>query len=157
MPSNTFRAARRAVAPIVLAASAWLAIAPMAWASPADYQQGTSYFFTSPSGQWHCAIVVGDGPAWAGCRGPIPASAPDVAGGGSPSIHPNGVALIPGQSATLRFYSDVSVDAPGAHALPYGDALTVAGISCTTDPSAGVECAAGGHGFTVSSAAYRLR
>lgn len=157
MPSNTFRATRGIVAPIVLAAAVWLAVTPMAWASPADYQQGTSYFFTTPSGQWHCAIVAGDGPGWAGCRGPIPASAPDVAGGGSPSIHPNGVALIPGSAATLRFYSDVSVDAPGARVLNYGQALSVVGISCTTDPSADVECASGSHGFVVSSGSYRLR
>ncbi|NMO03563.1 hypothetical protein HH308_20305 [Gordonia sp. TBRC 11910] len=140
-----------------LIVAALLASAALPTAATASAQPGDSYFFTTPSGQWHCGIVVSDGPAWAGCRGPVPASAPNVQGGGVASIHPNGVAVTSGQHAVLRFYSDVSVDPPGAHVLPYGRTVSAAGIDCRVDPTSGVTCRVGDHGFTISAASYQLR
>ena len=168
MPQLTAsRIARRsaAVAAGIVAVAAPLAVtAPDASAiagewptvNPADFQVGGSYYFQSPSGSWKCAIHLDRGAPWAGCRGKVPARAPRVSGGGVASIHPNGVSMTTATPARFTFYSDTTVDVPHQRVLPYGTLLQVRGITCSTDPGYGVNCAGGGHHFTISTDDYRM-
>ena len=137
-----------ALAPLALAAP----LAGHAAAAPVD----TAVYFTSPSGKWHCAIHP-DGPEpFAGCRGPVPDHAPLVSGGGVDAIAPNGVKVVGGQPAAFVFYSDTSVDAPGAPVLPYGQIVSAGAFSCAVDEVEGVTCGVREHFFTVSDTAYKL-
>ncbi|MFW0789732.1 hypothetical protein [Gordonia sp. CPCC 205333] len=163
MTTNTRRSIFSAVLLASFSALAGLSVAGPASAAPtADaYQQGGSYYFVSPSNQWHCAIVTSvQAPSWAGCKGPMPANAPSVQGGGVQSIHPNGVSVSSVKPGTLTFYSDTSVSSSNpasVKVLPYGTTLTAGGISCVIDASRGITCESGDHAFTVSSERYQLR
>ena len=123
---------------------------------PADFRVGGSYYFTSPSGSWKCAIHLDRGAPWAGCQGAVPAGAPRVSGGGVASIHPNGGSMTTATPARFTFYSDTTVEVPRQRVLPYGKLLQVRGITCSTDPGYGVNCAGGGHHFTISTNTYRM-
>lgn len=147
-----------AVAGLLIAAPAQADVVASDFQVPGE----SAYFFVSPSEQWDCAIVPATAvsPARAGCTGSIPDYAPNVVGGGNPSIHPNSVSVSAAKPAQLGFTSDVSLtpesQAP-VRTLEYGQTLTAAGISCSIDPAAGVTCEVGGHAFTVSTEHYELR
>ncbi|KAA0022772.1 hypothetical protein FOY51_12310 [Antrihabitans cavernicola] len=97
----------------------------------------------------------------AGCHGTFPASAPPVAGAGSPDTKgpPNAVEVSGSDAGQF-----VSVGDPEFHrfegstkALPYGAPLAAGGFTCSIDEKSGVTCtSAAGHGFTVSDTAYRV-
>lgn len=135
--------------------------------APADPQAfaGTaagSYYFTTPSTKFHCAILTGGDLPTAGCHGPMPASAPKVPGAGASGtpVTPNAIEVTggrPGHFASAgdpRFYP---LDGSAAPALPYGRALQVNDLTCVVDEAAGVTCRSeAGHGFTLSDSAFRV-
>ena len=135
--------------------------------APADPQAfaGTaagSYYFTTPSTKFHCAILTGGDLPTAGCHGPMPASAPKVPGAGASgtAVTPNAIEVTggrPGQFASAgdpRFYP---LDGSAAPALSYGRALQVNDLTCLVDEAAGVTCRSdAGHGFTLSDSAFRV-
>ncbi|MGW0177271.1 hypothetical protein ACWDUM_25900 [Rhodococcus sp. NPDC003322] len=130
-------------------------------AQVAEYMGGASgsYYFTSPSSKFECAVVTAPNPV-AGCHGKLPATAPQVpAPGGPGTMAPNAIRVTaagPGEFAATGDPAFHRFDGT-AKALPYGSALRVQGFTCTVDEHTGVTCAsAAGHGFTVSDAAYRL-
>ncbi|QSE93648.1 hypothetical protein JWS13_36175 [Rhodococcus pseudokoreensis] len=134
---------------------------------PADPQAfaGTaagSYYFTTPSTKFHCAILTGGDLPTAGCHGPMPASAPKVPGAGASGtpVTPNAIEVTggrPGQFASAgdpRFYP---LDGSAAPALSYGRVLQVNDLTCVVDEAAGVSCRSeAGHGFTLSDSAFRV-
>ncbi|WP_179220178.1 hypothetical protein [Rhodococcus sp. NCIMB 12038] len=135
--------------------------------APADPQAfaGTaagSYYFTTPSTKFHCAILTGGDLPTAGCHGPMPASAPKVPGAGASgtAVTPNAIEVTggrPGQFASAgdpRFYP---LDGSAAPALSYGLPLQVNDLTCVVDEAAGVSCRSeAGHGFTLSDSAFRV-
>ncbi|MGV9864196.1 hypothetical protein [Rhodococcus koreensis] len=135
--------------------------------TPADPQAfaGTaagSYYFTTPSTKFHCAILTGGDLPTAGCHGPMPASAPKVPGAGASgtAVTPNAIEVTggrPGQFASAgdpRFYP---LDGSAAPALSYGRALQVNDLTCLVDEAAGVTCRSeADHGFTLSDSAFRV-
>ncbi|MFC9357359.1 hypothetical protein ACFTZB_12380 [Rhodococcus sp. NPDC057014] len=135
--------------------------------APADPQAfagsaAGSYYFTTPSTKFHCAILTGGDLPTAGCHGPMPASAPKVPGAGASGtpVTPNAIEVTggrPGQFASAgdpRFYP---LDGSAAPALSYGRALQVNDLTCLVDESAGVTCRSeAGHGFTLSDSAFRV-
>ncbi|QYB05885.1 hypothetical protein I1A62_16180 [Rhodococcus sp. USK10] len=135
--------------------------------APADPQAfaGTaagSYYFTTPSTKFHCAILTGGDLPTAGCHGPMPASAPKVPGAGASGtpVTPNAIEVTggrPGHFASAgdpRFYP---LDGSAAPALSYGRALQVNDLTCVVDEAAGVTCRSeAGHGFTLSDSAFRV-
>ncbi|KAF0964463.1 hypothetical protein [Rhodococcus sp. T7] len=135
--------------------------------APADPQAfaGTaagSYYFTTPSTKFHCAILTGGDLPTAGCHGPMPASAPKVPGAGASgtAVTPNAIEVTggrPGQFASAgdpRFYP---LDGSAAPALSYGRPLQVNDLTCVVDEAAGVSCRSeAGHGFTLSDSAFRV-
>ncbi len=118
-----------------------------------------SYYFTSPSGKFECAVITAPEPV-AGCHGRLPSSAPPVPSvTGTGSATPNSIrvrASGPGaffQSGDPAFHR---FDGP-AKPLGYGSPLRVQGFTCSVDEQSGVTCvSAAEHGFTVSDSAYRL-
>ncbi|MEN0136758.1 MAG: hypothetical protein AAGC80_16525, partial [Rhodococcus sp. (in: high G+C Gram-positive bacteria)] len=135
--------------------------------APADPQAfagsaAGSYYFTTPSTKFHCAILTGGDLPTAGCHGPMPASAPKVPGAGASgtAVTPNAIEVTggrPGQFASAgdpRFYP---LDGSAAPALSYGRALQVNDLTCLVDEAAGVTCRSeAGHGFTLSDSAFRV-
>ncbi|MFC9790887.1 hypothetical protein [Rhodococcus sp. NPDC127528] len=129
-------------------------------AQVADYAgtQAGSYYFTSPSSKFECAIVTARQPV-AGCHGAFPPNAPQVKGSGAPGpVTPNSIRVAAdrpgeffsaGDPAFHRFDGTAKV-------LPYGSPLRVQGFTCTVDERTGVTCETAGHGFTVSDNAFRL-
>ena len=118
-----------------------------------------SYYFTSPSTKFECAVVTAPNPV-AGCHGALPANAPTVpAAGGAGRVAPNAIRVTDSGAGEFASTGDPAFhrfDAP-AKALPYGSPLRVQGFTCTVDERTGVTCASSaGHGFTVSDSAYRL-
>jgi len=145
---------------LAVAASAFagltLAGAPPLAAQAAAGTGDSTVYFVSPSGLWHCAITP-DGPQTsAGCRGPVPAGAPHVSGGGVADIAPNAVTVTGDGPARFVFVSDASLDAPDAQVLPYGTIISAGAFNCAIDETEGVTCGVREHFFTVSDSAYRL-
>ncbi|WAM13487.1 MULTISPECIES: hypothetical protein [Rhodococcus] len=121
-----------------------------------------SYYFTTPSTKFHCAILTGGDVPTAGCHGPMPASAPKVPGAGASGtpVTPNAIEVAgsrPGQFASAgdpRYYP---LDRSAAPALSYGTALEVNDLTCLVDETSGVTCRSdAGHGFTLSDSAFRV-
>ncbi|MFC9762553.1 hypothetical protein [Rhodococcus jostii] len=121
-----------------------------------------SYYFTTPSTKFHCAILTGGDVPTAGCHGPMPASAPKVPGAGASGtpVTPNAIEVTggrPGQFASAgdpRYYP---LDRSAAPALSYGTALHVNDLTCLVDETSGVTCRSdAGHGFTLSDSAFRV-
>ncbi|HMS77499.1 hypothetical protein [Gordonia sp. (in: high G+C Gram-positive bacteria)] len=160
--SRMIRRSAAVAAGIVAVAAPLAVVAPTASAIPGEwpkvnpvaYKVGGSYYFTSPSRGWKCAIRLDRGAPWAGCQGKIPARAPRVTGGGVSSIHPNGVSMTTATRARFVFFSDTTVQVRNQRVLPYGKLLQVRGITCSTGPEYGVNCAGGGHHFTISTDDY---
>ncbi|EME22427.1 hypothetical protein [Rhodococcus triatomae] len=118
-----------------------------------------SYYFTSPSSKFECAVVTAPTPV-AGCHGALPPDAPKVTPASGPgAVAPNSIRVTgtgPGEFVSAGDPAYHRFDAP-AKALPYGSPLRVQGFTCTVEEATGVTCAsAAGHGFTVSDRAYRL-
>ncbi|MFD9661786.1 hypothetical protein ACFWAY_09150 [Rhodococcus sp. NPDC059968] len=121
-----------------------------------------SYYFTTPSTKFHCAILTGGDVPTAGCHGPMPASAPKVPGSGASGtpVTPNAIEVTggrPGEFASAgdpRYYP---LDGSAAPALSYGTALQVNDLTCLVDETSGVSCRSdAGHGFTLSDSAFRV-
>lgn len=130
-------------------------------AQVAEYAGGTSgsYYFTSPSTKFECAVITAPQPV-AGCHGKLPGTAPQVPVPGGPgTTAPNAIrvnATKPGEFTSTGDPAFHRFDGP-VKALPYGSPLRVQGFTCTVDARAGVTCESGaGHGFTVSDNDYRL-
>ncbi|MFD4292832.1 hypothetical protein ACFWQG_06385 [Rhodococcus sp. NPDC058532] len=130
-------------------------------AQVADYlgEAGGSYYFTSPSGKFECAVITAPTPV-AGCHGSLPGTAPRVpAPSGPGTTIPNAIRVVTGEPGEFVSTGDPAFhrfDGP-AKALPYGSPLRVQGFTCTVDRRAGVTCESGsGHGFTVSDVSYDL-
>ena len=122
-------------------------------------QTGT-YYFTSPSTKFECAIVTAGTPV-AGCHGTFPPNAPRVPSAGAPrtTVAPNAVRVTSGGAGEFVHLGDPAFhrfDGP-ARVLPYGSTLDIQGFTCSVDERAGVTCERGSdHGFTVSDGAYKL-
>ncbi|MGU3434926.1 hypothetical protein ACNHUS_18155 [Actinomycetes bacterium M1A6_2h] len=120
-----------------------------------------SYFFTSPSGKFNCAIIGGGAQPSAGCQGDLPADAPKVDGSGAPgkAVFPNSIEVAggePGRFVSLGDPKYTDLDGP-ARELPYGAPLSANGFTCAVDESTGVTCTdSSRHGFTVSNNAFRV-
>lgn len=130
-------------------------------AQVAEYMGGESgsYYFTTPSSKFECAVVTAPHPV-AGCHGTLPGTAPRVSSpAGSGTTTPNAIRVGadgPGEFAATGDPAFHRFDGT-AKVLPYGSPLRVQGFTCTVDEHTGVTCAsASGHGFTVSDSAYRL-
>jgi hypothetical protein len=121
---------------------------------------GTSYYFTSPSGAWTCAIIprvkVGcqsatDWPSAMGIAGE-PDSVPDVTGAAAP---PN--ALLVPRDGDAQFVAlanpEFSLDPGPAKVLPFNRILASAGFRCNVQEATGVSCLSefSGKGFTFST------
>ena len=122
--------------------------------------QPRSYYFTSPSGKFECAILVQD-ESVVGCHGEIPAGAPRVPGSGAPDtmVAPNSIRVAGDAAASFASIGDPQFHRfdGAATVLAYGQVLAVNGFTCSVDEQAGVTCESPAeHGFTVSDAAYEL-
>lgn len=130
-------------------------------AQVADYagEQTGTYYFTSPSTKFECAIITASTPV-AGCHGAFPADAPRVPrlGTGGAPVPPNAVRVTSGSAGEFVNLGDPAFhrfEGP-ARVLPYGSTLKVQGFTCSVDERAGVTCERPDHGFTVSDSAFRL-
>lgn len=121
----------------------------------------STYYFTTPSGRWDCAIVPR---TRAGCQNAqgsslgitgAPDEVPALDGGTST---PN--ALVVDRSADPQF---VALDAPGlepltgtATVLPFNRILAVGGFRCNVQEASGIACVSelSGKAFTFSSDGY---
>jgi hypothetical protein len=120
---------------------------------------GTSYYFTSPSGTWACAIIprvkVGcqSATSWPSAMGIAgePDSVPDTAGD---ATTPNAL-LIP-REGDAEFVAleqpEFSLDPGPAKVLPFNRILAAAGFRCNVQEATGVSCLSefSGRGFTFS-------
>ncbi|AEV75337.1 hypothetical protein MycrhN_4856 [Mycolicibacterium rhodesiae NBB3] len=121
---------------------------------------GTTYYFTSPSGAWACAIVprVKAGcqsatsfPATMGITGE-PDSVPGADGGAAP---PN--ALVVPREGAAQFVAlqapELALDPGPGKELPFNRILAVAGFRCNVQEATGVSCLSefSGNGFTFST------
>lgn len=111
--------------------------------------------FQSPTGNIHCAMYIYDGSAEARCdlREYTPSFTRPPAGcdldwGMSFAVGARG-------KGVLACVGDTVQD-PANAVLPYGEAVSLGGISCVSS-RAGVTCTNGeGHGFSVAKAKQRL-
>ncbi|UOT02550.1 hypothetical protein MPY17_26785 [Rhodococcus opacus] len=121
-----------------------------------------SYYFTTPSTKFHCAILTGGDLPTAGCHGPMPASAPKVPGAGASGtpVTPNAIEVTGGRAGQFASAGDpryYPLDGSAAPALSYGTALQVNDLTCLVDETSGVTCRSDvGHGFTLSDSAFRV-
>lgn len=120
---------------------------------------GTSYYFSSPSGTWMCAIIprtkVGcqssDWPSTMGVAGE-PDSVP--ARSGEPTA-PN--ALIVAREGAPQFVaverSEFALESGTAKVLPFNRILAAAGFRCNVQEAAGISCLSefSNRGFTFSA------
>ncbi|WP_374762441.1 hypothetical protein [Mycolicibacterium mageritense] len=118
----------------------------------------TGYYFSTPSGRWHCAILPRDK---AGCQlaGGLssgigitgaPDEVPDGAGG---TTTPNALAVDREHDAAFVALTTPEFSLPAANVLPFGKVLAVAGFRCNVQEEAGVSCVREltGKGFTFSA------
>lgn len=120
---------------------------------------GTTYYFTSPSGAWACAIMprvkVGcqsakNWPSAMGITGE-PESVTDAAG---EATTPN--ALVIAREGIAQFVAieqpEFSLDPGPAKVLPFNRILAAAGFRCNVQEASGVSCLSevSGEGFTFS-------
>jgi len=126
-----------------------------------DVDGRKSYYFSTPSGRWQCAILPRDR---AGCQ-PAGGAAMAVAGAPETVADPTG-----GTAAPNALVLDRDTDAhfvrlaqpdfaqPAAVVLPFGKVLAVAGFRCNVQEQSGVSCVreVTGRGFTFSADGYTL-
>lgn len=114
------------------------------------------YFgFRSPTGNIHCAMYTFDGRAEARCD--LTAYTPSYSKRPAGCEFDWGMAFAVGASGTgeLACVSDTVRD-PGNPVLPYGEAVSLGGISCVSSKT-GMTCTnAEGHGFSVAKAKQKL-
>jgi hypothetical protein len=111
--------------------------------------------FQSPTGNIHCAIYTWSGGAEARCdlRALTPTYAKRPAGceldwGSAFAVGVTG-------KGVLACAGDTMID-PGNPVLPYGDAVSLGGLSCVSAKT-GMTCSnAAGHGFSVAKAKQKL-
>ncbi|UQE74405.1 hypothetical protein MYK68_17030 [Gordonia sp. PP30] len=139
-------------------------------ATPIDadaYALAGYHYFTSHSGRWTCAIMVGEQDLRvAGCHGPLPADAPRVPQAGAPDQlgPPNAIEVGASGPGEFTQHGDPAFlpggGTPGAtgKVLPYDRSLTVGPFTCILGRTSGVTCRNNdsGHGFTVSDTIYQL-
>jgi hypothetical protein len=111
--------------------------------------------FQSPTGNIHCAMYIFDGDAEARCdlRNFTPSYTKRPAG----CDLDWGMAFAVGSSGKglLACVGDTVLD-PGNPVLPYGEAVSLGGISCVSAKT-GMTCTNGeGHGFSVAKAKQKL-
>lgn len=111
--------------------------------------------FQSPTGNIHCAMYIYDGSAEARCdlRDYVPSYTKRPAG----CDLDWGMAFAVGASGkgVLACVGDTVQD-PGNAVLPYGEAVSLGGISCVSAKT-GMSCTnADGHGFSVAKAKQKL-
>lgn len=139
---------------------------PVADASRFEGDPG-SFYFTSPSGKFECAVVITDSSV-AGCHGEFPSTAPRVEGSGAQgsAVPPNTIELTAGSPAKFSSSGDPRFHRfdGTARALPYDEVLSIPGsgssngLKCTVQEKTGVTCTDQvGHGFTVSDSAFELK
>jgi hypothetical protein len=120
---------------------------------------GTTYYFTSPSGAWACAIVprvkagcqsATNWPAAMGVTGE-PESVPNATGNGTPN------ALVIPRAGAAQFVAldkpEFAIDPGPGKELPFNRILAVAGFRCNVQEATGVSCLSefSGNGFTFST------
>ena len=121
--------------------------------------RGTSYYFTSPSGTWECAIIPREK---AGCQSATrwpsamgitgePDSVTDSDGETTP---PN--AVVVAREGAAQFVAleqpEFALDPGPAKVLPFNRILAAAGFRCNVQEATGVSCVSefSGEGFTFS-------
>jgi hypothetical protein len=121
---------------------------------------GTTYYFTSPSGTWACAIIPRK---QAGCQSATRfpsamgiAGEPDsVSGDDGEATAPN--ALIVARAGDPSFVAlddpKFALDPGPAKVLPFNRILAVAGFRCNVQEATGISCLSefSGQGFTFSA------
>lgn len=131
----------------------WFVAIPLLLASPAMADDYVT--FQSPTGNIHCAIYTWDGEAEARCD--LAELTPTY------TTRPAGCDLDWGQSfavgtwgkGVLACVGDTVRDRSNP-VLPYGEAVSLGGISCVSS-KAGMTCTNGeGHGFSVAKARQKL-
>jgi len=120
---------------------------------------GTTYYFTSPSGTWACAIVPR---VQAGCQSAtsfpsamgITGEPDSVPGADGETTTPN--ALVVPRDGAARFVAldeaEFALDPGPAKVLPFNRILAAAGFRCNVQEATGVSCLSesSGKGFTFS-------
>jgi hypothetical protein len=120
---------------------------------------GTSYYFTSPSGRWACAIIprvkVGcqSAKSWPSAMGIAgePDSVPDAVG---EATMPNALQVL--REGDAKFVAldepEFSLDPGPAKVLPFNRILAAAGFRCNVQEATGLSCLSefSGKGFTFS-------
>jgi len=121
---------------------------------------GTSYYFTSPSGTWTCAIFprvkVGCQSAenWPSAMG-ITGEPDSVTGADGETTTPN--ALVIPREGTAEFVAleepEFALDPGPAEVLPFNRILAAAGFRCNVQEATGVSCMSevSNQGFTFST------
>ncbi|MCV7038478.1 hypothetical protein BST36_09815 [Mycolicibacterium moriokaense] len=127
---------------------------------------GTTYYFTSPSGAWACALVprvkagcqsVNNWPSGLGITG-APDSVPDATGD---EVSPNAV-VVP-REGDARFVAleqpEFALKPGPAKVLPFNRILAAAGFRCNVQEATGVSCLSefSGKGFTFSPDGFAPR
>ncbi len=124
---------------------------------------GTTYYFTSPSGAWACAIMprakVGCQSAtnWPSAMG-IAGEPDSVADAAGETTAPN--ALVIPREGAARFVAleqpEFSLDPGPAKVLPFNRILAVAGFRCNVQEATGMSCLSefSGKGFTFSAEGF---
>ncbi|MFN3007158.1 hypothetical protein [Mycolicibacterium wolinskyi] len=130
------------------------------YAAPVDGR--TAYYFSTPSGRWHCAILPRDR---AGCEsadglnsGIGITGAPDVIVDGEPTT-PNAIVVDRDHDAAFVVLPQTQFSLDTAAVLPFGKVLAVAGFRCNVQEEHGVSCVREltGKGFTFSGDGYTLQ
>lgn len=125
------------------------------------------YYFTTPTGRWHCAIIVGGDPHMAGCQ-PATNTGAGIGVKGAPTVESNySHKQVPPDTILIERGSEprfavlrqaVFRLAPQeAKVLPYNTSLSADGFTCTARDS-GVSCAddASRKGFTFSTEGFSM-
>lgn len=127
-----------------------------------DYQQGSDYYFQSPSGSIMCGIK--EGTEATGCQMiNVDATPPaemqecwsrENTSGGAKVSGTGSEYLCMNQGAYVGAPTDGG-DRGGGNVLEYGDVLIVRGVACTSETT-GITCYMGQNGFHVSKEATNL-
>lgn len=140
--------------------NAHLANADEFYATSGDQQ---AYYFATPSGRWHCAIVPH---AQAGCQAagstalPIAGAPTAVPAADGTQVKPT--ALVIDRTDDAQFVAaegdPFSLQPGPAATLPFGTVLAVAGFRCNVQEASGVSCGSesSGKGFTFATDGYQL-
>ncbi|MEZ0340903.1 hypothetical protein ACAG25_13060 [Mycobacterium sp. pV006] len=121
----------------------------------------TAYYFTSPSGNWECAIVPR---VHAGCQNArnsarigITGAPAQVSGEDGRPAPPNAVVVTHDRAARLVALDDPPFGTDDATELPYDRILAVGGFRCNVQEAVGISCQSerSGNGFTFSADEFR--